>query len=102
MTIRTARNTLRIFENRFHIKGELEKMGAMIISDDRIALISGGIGLHGCRLNAQDLRGGAALCLAGICACGETIIGNCHYIERGYEDICRDFSKLGANICEIR
>lgn len=91
----------RIFENRFHIKSELEKMGAMIIADDRIALISGGMCLHGCSLNARDLRGGAALCLAGMCACGETLIGNCHYIERGYEDICRDFSKLGANICEI-
>lgn len=92
----------KLFENRLQIKRELEQMGASILSEERIALISGRTQLYGCHVTAHDLRGGAALCLAGICAKGTTIVGNCHYIERGYEDICRDYEKLGADIHKIR
>ncbi len=58
--------------------------------------------LHGARVKAPELRGGAALVLAGAAAQGKTLIEDCHYIERGYEDICRDMRQLGADIekCE--
>ena len=52
--------------------------------------------LHGAEVEAQELRGGAALVLAGLAAKGVTTVKNIEYIERGYEDICRDLSQLGA------
>ena len=54
--------------------------------------------LKGCEVNAWDLRGGAALVAAGLMAEGTTIIQSCEYIMRGYEDICRDLSGMGACI----
>ena len=54
--------------------------------------------LLGCEVRAQELRGGAALVIAGCMALGETVITNRHFIERGYEDICRDYQNLGVNI----
>lgn len=91
-----------IFENRFHIKYELEQMGADIVSNEGIALIRGPKKLRGKHIYAKDLRGGAALVLAGICADGATILKNCHLIERGYEDICRDYRLLGVDMKIIR
>ena len=84
-----------IFENRFRVAGELKKMGANIRIDGAKAEIYGGI-LHGAEVEAQELRGGAALVLAGLAAKGVTTVKNIEYIERGYEDICRDLSQLGA------
>ena len=49
-------------------------------------------------LESQELRGGAALVLAGLCAEHKTVVENCHFIRRGYEDIVRDFRELGADI----
>ena len=57
-----------------------------------------GNSLTGARVEAQELRGGAALVLAGLAARGETYVENRHFIERGYEDICRDLSHMGARI----
>ena len=76
-----------IFENRFRVAGELKKMGAKIRVDGAKGEIYG---------EAQELRGGAALVLAGLAAKGVTTVKNIEYIERGYEDICRDLSQLGA------
>jgi UDP-N-acetylglucosamine 1-carboxyvinyltransferase len=89
-----------IFENRFQNVEELLKMGAIITLDEQEnkAIIDGVNHLHGAVVQAYDLRGGAALVIAGICAEGTTIIRDATYIERGYEDICRDFAALGANI----
>ena len=84
-----------IFENRFRVAGELKKMGANIRIDGAKAEIYGGK-LHGAEVEAQELRGGAALVLAGLAAKGVTTVKNIEYIERGYEDICRDLSLLGA------
>ena len=84
-----------IFENRFRVAGELKKLGATIRIDSAKADIYGGK-LHGAELEAQELRGGAALVLAGLAAKGVTTVKNIEYIERGYEDICRDLSQLGA------
>lgn len=84
-----------IFENRFRVAGELKKMGANIRIDGAKAEIYGGK-LQGAEVEAQELRGGAALVLAGLAAKGVTTVKNIEYIERGYEDICRDLSQLGA------
>ena len=84
-----------IFENRFRVAGELKKMGANIRIDGAKAEIYGEK-LHGAEVEAQELRGGAALVLAGLAAKGVTTVKNIEYIERGYEDICRDLSQLGA------
>lgn len=89
-----------IFENRFHIVEQLKKMGACIeMKGKRKAVIVGVDSLLGCEVTAQELRGGAALVIAGVMALGETVVNNRHFIERGYEDICRDYQNLGVNIC---
>ena len=88
-----------IFEDRFRIVEQLRKMGACIeLKGRRQALIRGVESLLGCEVTAEELRGGAALVIAGSMALGETIVKNCHFIERGYEDICRDYRNLGVNI----
>ncbi len=89
-----------IFENRFHIVEQLKKMGACIeMKGKRKAVIVGVDSLLGCEVTAQELRGGAALVIAGVMALGETVVHNRHFIERGYEDICRDYQNLGVSIC---
>lgn len=88
-----------IFENRFRIVSQLRKMGASIEQQGkRQAVIVGVDSLLGCEVTAEELRGGAALVIAGCMALGETIVKNRHFIERGYEDICRDYQNLGVNI----
>ena len=88
-----------IFEDRFHVVEQLVKMGADIeLLNQNKAIIRGVDSLLGCQVEAQELRGGAALVIAGCMALGETVVKNRHYIERGYEDICRDYSNLGVNI----
>ena len=87
-----------IFEDRFRMALELSKMGAEILTDGKKAVITGVEKLHGCEVYAKELRGGAGLVIAGCMAEGETIVRNRHFIERGYEDICRDYQDLGVNI----
>ena len=89
----------RIFENRFRIVSELRKMGAVIKCQQNGAVVDGTESLHGAVLYAKELRGGAALVLAGLAAEGVTEVYDSHYIERGYEDICKDLTELGA-VCE--
>ena len=88
----------RIFGNRFRIVPELTKMGADIYINQNTAHIRGVKNLQGSTLEAKELRGGAALVLAGLVAEGETYIKQCSHIERGYENICRDLAELGARI----
>ncbi len=89
-----------IFESRFQNVPELRKMGAAITLDSKEnkAVISGVSQLQGAVVEAHDLRGGAALIIAGLAAQGTTVVRNATSIERGYEDICRDLSTLGAKI----
>lgn len=88
-----------IFEDRFRIVKQLRKMGASIeLKGRRQAVIQGVDSLLGCEVTAEELRGGAALVIAGSMALGETVVKNCHFIERGYEDICRDYRNLGVHI----
>lgn len=87
-----------IFEGRFATAGELQKMGAQIHVKGKTALVTGNYPLAGTKVEAMDLRGGAALVVAALAAEGITVIDNCRHILRGYEDICGDLEQLGANI----
>lgn len=91
-----------IFSGRFKIVEELQRMGAYIREDGSQVVISGGTELIGRNVIARELRGGAALVTAGIVAEGmTTVVGAC-YINRGYEDIVRDYKMLGAQIDWMR
>lgn len=87
-----------IFENRFKIVPQLTKMGADIHVIGNRAMICGVPSLTGCTVEAVELRGGAALVLAGLAASGTTVVKNKYFIDRGYENICRDLRALGAKI----
>jgi len=91
-----------IFETRFKHVGELRKMGAQIVVKDRYAIVRGVKKLFGTRVFAQDLRGGAALVLAGLCADGTTIVENIKYIDRGYFQLEEELRQLGASISRIK
>lgn len=87
-----------IFEGRFKHIGELIRMGADIRQDLNSAFIRGVPRLYGTTVEATDLRAGAAVVIAGLCAKGTTIVEQIHHIDRGYERIERLFSSLGADI----
>ncbi len=87
-----------IFENRYRHVDELRRMGADISVADRVAVVTGVRRLSGAGVRCTDLRGGAALLVAGCAAEGETAIGDIHHIRRGYEDPVRDLGALGADI----
>ena len=76
-------------------------MGANIQVEGKTAIIDGVQRLHGCEVRACDLRAGAAMVIAALCAEGKTIIEDAHYIERGYEDIVGKLTALGARIRRI-
>jgi len=87
-----------IFENRFRIVSQLNRMGARIYQKDNKVAVFGVKQLYGCELKAKELRGGAALVTAALMAEGKSVLFGKKYIERGYEDLCRDFRQLGARI----
>ncbi len=87
-----------IFENRFRIVDDLQRMGAEIEVVKNKAYIDGVETLKGMHVEAEELRGGAALVVAGLAAEGRSIVRNRHFIERGYENICKDLRNLGADI----
>lgn len=90
--------TENIFENRFKHVPEMIRMGANIRTEGKISVIQGVNRLKGAQVNASDLRGGAALVLAGLNAEGETIVENIHHIDRGYEGLEQKLRSLGADI----
>ncbi len=88
-----------IFENRFMHAREMARLGANIRIEDRIALVTGGRTLAGSTVTSTDLRGGAALMLAGLAAEGETILQDPHgHIARGYENLPAMLRGLGASV----
>ena len=90
--------TENIFENRYRQVPELRRLGADIITQGRRAEIWGVDCLHGTALNATDLRGGAAMIVAGLSADGETVIFDDGHITRGYERFDVRLRALGADI----
>ncbi|MBE5797902.1 MAG: UDP-N-acetylglucosamine 1-carboxyvinyltransferase [Clostridiales bacterium] len=88
-----------VFENRFMHAREMARLGAGIRIEDRIALVNGGRVLSGTDVTSTDLRGGAAMMLAGLAAEGETVLHDpCGHIARGYEDLPSMLNHLGAHI----
>ncbi|WP_291562669.1 MULTISPECIES: UDP-N-acetylglucosamine 1-carboxyvinyltransferase [unclassified Clostridium] len=98
----TSLITETIFENRFMQVGELIRMGANIKIDGRCAVVEGVDILTGAEIKATDLRAGAALVLAGLCAKGETIVSDVFHIDRGYVSIENKLRELGADIERIK
>lgn len=87
-----------IFESRFKHIPELVRMGAKIRMEGRVAVIDGVERLYGAEVISPDLRGGAALVLAGLCAEGETVVNNIKFIDRGYEDFENNLSMLNGDV----
>ena len=97
----TSTVTESIFENRFKYVDELTRMGADIKVESNIAIIGGVEQYTGARVNAPDLRAGAALVIAGLAAEGITVVDDIYYIERGYEAFETKLSSLGALIEKV-
>ena len=89
-----------IFENRYRHAEGLQRLGAKIKVEGKVAIVEGVDRLAGAPVEAWDLRGGAALVVAGLAARGRTEIEGVEYIRRGYEDIAGNLALLGARIRE--
>ncbi len=87
-----------VWDNRYRYVDELKRMGAQIQVDGRIAIIEGASQLTGAPIKACDLRAGAALVIAGLCAKGTTEVEEIYHITRGYEDFIGKLKGIGANI----
>ena len=90
--------TENVFENRFMLVAELNRMGANIRVEERHALVKGPSLLTGAQVKSPDLRGGAALVLAGLIAEGHTLISETRHIKRGYENFVEKFVEIGASM----
>jgi len=90
--------TESVWDNRYKYISELKKMGAEVQVDGKTAVIEGVPCLTGAVVAACDLRAGAAVVIAGLCAKGETIVEDVVYIERGYQDFVGKLKNLGADI----
>ncbi len=97
----TSTVTESIFENRFKYVDELTRMGADIKVESNIAIISGVKRYTGARVNAPDLRAGAALVIAGLAADGITVVDDIYYIQRGYEALEEKLTRIGAKIARV-
>src|ERR1700724_4803863 len=85
-----------VFENRFQHVPELRKLGADIYVEGRSAIVSGPSALHGGSVTVPDIRSGAALVVAALCARGTTVLDNIYHLDRGYQDIASRPEALGA------
>lgn len=90
--------TENVFENRFMFVEELNKMGSDIKTKERHAIINGVSQLRGTPVKAPDLRGGAALVIAGLAASGITEVTDIYHIDRGYHNFEHKLKALGADI----
>ena len=93
--------TESIWENRFRYVDELKRMGADIRVESNVAIISGVNHYTGTRVQAPDLRAGAALVIAGLAADGITVVDDIYYIQRGYEAFSEKLRGLGAEIEKV-
>ena len=87
-----------VFSERFRHVEELRRLGADIRTEGRAAFVTGVEKLVGCGVTSTDLRGGAALILAGLSAEGETLVRDAGHVERGYEALDGQLRQLGADI----
>ena len=87
-----------VYDNRYKYIQELARMGADAQVNGCTAVLNGVDGLHGAEVRACDLRAGAAVVIAGLCAAGETVVTDIHFIERGYENFVGKLRSVGADI----
>ena len=98
----TSRLIESVYETRFFgYCTELESMGAKININGKTADVIGRDKLKGTTVVARDLRAGAALVIAGLCAEGTTRVENIHFVERGYENLIEKLTRLGATIRRV-
>jgi UDP-N-acetylglucosamine 1-carboxyvinyltransferase len=90
--------TENVFENRFMFASELQRMGAEIRIEGHHAIVHGVEGFSGAEVKSPDLRGGAALVMAGLVADGVTTVSDIHHIDRGYERFVEKLQALGAHV----
>ena len=93
--------TENVFENRFMFAGEIARMGATIRIEGHHAIVRGVVSLSGAQVKSPDLRGGAALVLAGLVADGVTTVSEIHHIYRGYEHFVEKLRGLGAHVKRV-
>lgn len=93
--------TENVFESRFMFADELARMGADVTIEGHRALVRGVASLSGAPVKSPDLRGGAALVLAGLVAEGQTVVGDVHHILRGYEAFVPKLTGLGADVTYV-
>jgi UDP-N-acetylglucosamine 1-carboxyvinyltransferase len=92
----TSIATENVFESRFLYVDELRRMGADIRTEGHHAVIRGVERLSAAPVNALDIRAGAAMVIAGLCADGVTEVSDLHHLDRGYEDFESKLGSLGA------
>ena len=90
--------TENVFENRFMFASEISRLGADIVIEGHHAIVHGVERFSGAQVKAPDLRGGAALAMAGLVADGMTTISDIHHIDRGYERFVEKLLSLGAAV----
>jgi UDP-N-acetylglucosamine 1-carboxyvinyltransferase len=90
-----------VFENRFQHVSELRKLGADIYVEGRSAMVSGPSRLQGAAVSVPDIRSGAALVVAALCARGTTTLDNIYHLDRGYQDIVAKLEQLGAHVSRV-
>jgi UDP-N-acetylglucosamine 1-carboxyvinyltransferase len=98
-----ARGTIliheKMFESRLFFVDQLQRMGARIIlCDPHRVVVTGPAALAGAQISSPDIRAGMALLIAALAARGRSVIQNVHQIDRGYEDIDRRLTELGADV----
>lgn len=90
--------TENIFDGRFMFVNEMVRLGADIRTDGHHAVVNGRERLSGAPVRATDIRAGAGLVVAGLCADGVTEVGDVHHIDRGYPDFVTDLAQLGVDV----
>ncbi|MDD4028106.1 MAG: UDP-N-acetylglucosamine 1-carboxyvinyltransferase [Caldisericia bacterium] len=90
-----------IYENRFNVVPELRKMGAIIMTDNKLATVTGVDQLYGAEVECPDLRGGAALILASLAAEGTSYVHKVNHVDRGYQCFEKKLQSLGASIVRV-
>jgi len=90
-----------VFENRFQHVPELRKLGADVYVEGRSAIVTGPSALHGAAVTVPDIRSGAALVVAALCAEGTTALHNIYHLDRGYEELLGKLEGLGAHLTRV-
>jgi UDP-N-acetylglucosamine 1-carboxyvinyltransferase len=91
-----------VFENRFQHVHELKKLGANIYVEGRSAIVTGPSKLKGSTVRVPDIRSGAALVVAALCAEGTTVLENVFHLDRGYQDMVAKLQGLGAQVTRVQ